>query len=297
MPPGRWWRRWNCSARASTVPFIARYRKEKTGGLDDTQLRKLEERLSYLRELEDRRASVLKAIDEQGKLTPDLARAINGAATKVELEDLYAPYKVKRRTKAQIAREAGLEPLSDALLKNPALDPEAEAAKFIDAGKGVADAKAALDGARHILVERIAETPTLVGGLREWLWSDGELKSAVKKGKGEEGAKFSDYFDFGQRIKDMPSHRALAMLRGMNEGILSLDLDVAHESRQAASGRGPHQERFRHRRSRPPRRRLAGRNGAARLARQAVGYVGNGSVCRASRSAPTPRPSACSRAT
>ena len=230
MPPRRWWRRWNCWARASTVPFIARYRKEKTGGLDDTQLRKLEERLSYLRELEDRRASVLKAIDDQGKLTPDLARAINGAATKVELEDLYAPYKVKRRTKAQIAREAGLEPLSDALLKNPALDPEAEAAKFIDAGKGVADAKAALDGARHILVERIAETPTLVGGLREWLWSDGELKSAVKKGKGEEGAKFSDYFDFGQRIKDMPSHRALAMLRGMNEGILSLDLDVAHES-------------------------------------------------------------------
>ena len=214
----------------ATVPFIARYRKEKTGGLDDTQLRKLEGRLSYLRELEDRRASVLKAIDDQGKLTPDLARAINGAATKVELEDLYAPYKVKRRTKAQIAREAGLEPLSDALLKNPALDPEAEAAKFIDADKGVADAKAALDGARHILVERIAETPTLVGGLREWLWSDGELKSAVKKGKGEEGAKFSDYFDFGQRIKDMPSHRALAMLRGMNEGILSLDLDVAHET-------------------------------------------------------------------
>jgi uncharacterized protein len=214
----------------STVPFIARYRKEKTGGLDDTQLRKLEERLSYLRELEDRRATVLKTIDEQGKLTAELARAINGAATKVELEDLYAPYKPKRRTKAQIAREAGLEPLSESLLANPALDPQAEAAKYIDAGKGVADVKAALDGARHILVERIAETPTVVGGLREWLWSDGELKSAVKKGKNDEGAKFSDYFEFGQRIKDMPSHRALAMLRGANEGILDLDLDMAPEA-------------------------------------------------------------------
>jgi protein Tex len=214
----------------STVPFIARYRKEKTGGLDDTQLRKLEERLGYLRELEDRRALVLKTIDALGKLTPELARSINGAGTKVELEDLYAPFKPKRRTKAQIAREAGLEPLSEALLKNPSLDPEAEAAKFIDAGKGVADAKAALEGARHILIERIAETPALVGGLREWLWTEGDLKSAVRKGKSEEGAKFSDYFEFGQRIKDMPSHRALAMLRGMNEGILSLDLDIAHEA-------------------------------------------------------------------
>ncbi len=213
----------------STVPFIARYRKEKTGGLDDTQLRKLEERLGYLRELEDRRASVLKTIDGLGKLTPELARAINGAETKVELEDLYAPYKVKRRTKAQIAREAGLEPLSEALLKNPALDPQTEAGKFIDAGKGVADVKAALEGARHILIERIAETPALVGNLREWVWGEGELKSAVRKGKNEEGAKFSDYFEFGQRIKDMPSHRALAMLRGANEGFLELDLDVANE--------------------------------------------------------------------
>lgn len=213
----------------ATVPFIARYRKEKTGGLDDTQLRKLEERLGYLRELEDRRATVLKTIDGLGKLTPDLARSIDGAQTKMELEDIYAPFKPKRRTKAQIAREAGLEPLSEVLLKNPNLDPETEAAKFIDAGKGVADAKAALEGARHILVERIAETPTLVGSLREWMWSDGELKSAVRKGKNEEGAKFSDYFEFGQRIKDMPSHRALAMLRGANEGILDLDLDIAHE--------------------------------------------------------------------
>ena len=149
----------------STVPFIARYRKEKTGGLDDTQLRKLEERLGYLRELEDRRATVLKSIEEQGKLTPELSRSINGAETKVELEDLYAPYKPKRRTKAQIAREAGLEPLADALLENPALMPEAEAAKFVDADKGVADAKAALDGARHILIERIGEEPALVGAL------------------------------------------------------------------------------------------------------------------------------------
>ena len=141
----------------STVPFIARYRKEKTGGLDDTQLRKLEERLGYLRELEDRRATVLKSIEEQGKLTPELARSIDDAATKVELEDLYAPFKPKRRTKAQIAREAGLEPLADALLKNPALVPEAEAAKFVAADKGIADAKAALEGARHILIERIGE--------------------------------------------------------------------------------------------------------------------------------------------
>jgi uncharacterized protein len=214
----------------STVPFIARYRKERTGGLDDTQLRKLEERLGYLRELEDRRATVLKSIEEQGKLTPELAKSIAGATTKVELEDLYAPFKPKRRTKAQIAREAGLEPLADALLKNPALMPETEAAKFVAADKGVADAKAALEGARHILIERIGEEAALVGSLREWQWGEGTLKSAVTKGKATEGAKFSDYFDFGQRIKDMPSHRALAMLRGRNEGILTLDLDVAHEA-------------------------------------------------------------------
>lgn len=213
----------------ATVPFIARYRKEKTGGLDDTQLRKLEERLGYLRELEDRRASVLKTIDGLGKLSPELRRAVEGAGTKIELEDIYAPFKPKRRTKAQIAREAGLEPLSVALLNNPSLDPEAEAAKFVDAEKGVADAKAALDGARHILIEQIAETPAVVGGLREWLWSEGELKSVVRKGKNEEGAKFADYFAFGERVKDIPSHRALAMLRGLNEGFLQLDLDVAHD--------------------------------------------------------------------
>jgi len=213
----------------ATVPFIARYRKEKTGGLDDTQLRTLFERLGYLRELEDRRASILKSVGEQGKLTPELERAFNAAATKVELEDLYAPYRPKRRTKAQIAREAGLEPLADALLANPALDPVAEAGKFIAADKGVADQKAALDGARHILIERISERADVVQSLREWEWSEGTLVSKVKKGKDAEGAKFSDYFDFGQSIKDMPSHRALALLRGVNEGILDIDLDVAHD--------------------------------------------------------------------
>jgi protein Tex len=213
----------------ATVPFIARYRKERTGGLDDTQLRKLEERLGYLRELEDRRATVLKSIEEQGKLTPELAQAINGAETKVELEDLYAPYRPKRRTKAQIAKEAGLEPLAEALLANPALAPDAEAAKFVNGEKGVADAKAALDGARHILIERMAEEPKLVGELREWEWAEGVLASKVAKGKEGEGAKFSDYFDFGQRLKDMPSHRVLAMLRGRNEGVLDLNLDVPHE--------------------------------------------------------------------
>jgi protein Tex len=213
----------------STVPFIARYRKEATGGLDDTQLRKLEERLSYLTELEDRRASVLKAIDEQGKLTPELARAINEADTKVALEDLYAPYKIKRRTKAAIAREAGLEPLIDQLLANPSLAPEAAAAAFVSTEKGVADVNAALEGARHILIERIAEKPDLVGHLREWLWSDGVIASKVLKGKDAEGAKFSDYFDFGQRIKDIPSHRALAMFRGRGEAILDIDLDVTVE--------------------------------------------------------------------
>jgi protein Tex len=214
----------------ATVPFIARYRKEKTGGLDDTQLRKLEDRLGYLGELEDRRATVLKSITEQGKLTPELAKAIAAAMTKVELEDLYAPFKPKRRTKAQIAREAGLEPLADALLKNPALQPEAEAAKFIDADKGVADAKGALEGARHILIERIGEQASLVGSLREWQWGEGVLASKVLKAKNQEGAKFSDYFDFSQRIKELPSHRALAMLRGRNEGILDLDLDVPHDA-------------------------------------------------------------------
>ena len=213
----------------ATVPFIARYRKEVTGGLDDTQLRKLEERLGYLTDLEDRRCSVLKSIEGQGKLTPELARAINNAATKVELEDLYAPYKQKRRTKAQIAREAGLEPLTEMLLINPALVPEIEAVKFVNPEKGVEDAKAALEGARFILIERISEDAKLIGTLRETLWSHGRLASSLVKGKATEGAKYSDYFDFSQTIKDMPSHRALALLRGRNEGFLSLDLDIPHD--------------------------------------------------------------------
>ena len=219
-------------AEGSTVPFIARYRKEKTGGLDDTQLRNLDERLGYLRELEDRRATVLKSIDEQGKLTPELAGAINAAETKVDLEDLYAPHKPKRRTKAMIAREAGLELLTDALLANPSLSPEAEAAKFISIEKGVADAKAALDGARHILIERIGETPKLVGELRDWLWETGLGASKVVKGKEAEGAKFSDYFDFSQKMKDLPSHRILALLRGRNEGFLDVELDVPRQDKQ-----------------------------------------------------------------
>ena len=213
----------------ATVPFIARYRKEKTGGLDDTQLRKLEERLSYLTELEERRATVLKTIDEQGKLTPELAKAIQAADDKVTLEDIYAPYKPKRRTKAQIAREAGLEPLCDTLLAHPTLSPEAEAVTYINAEKEVPDVKAALDGARAILIERIGEKSDLVGPLREWLWNDGTLASKVMKGKQAEGAKFADYFNFSQRIKEMPSHRALAMFRGRNEDILDLNLDVATE--------------------------------------------------------------------
>lgn len=210
----------------ATVPFIARYRKERTGGLDDTQLRKLDERLGYLRELEDRRSTVLKSINEQGKMTPELERAIRTASTKVDLEDLYAPYKPKRRTKAQIAREAGLEPLADALLANPALNPDLEAVKFVDGEKGVADAKSALDGARAILIERIGEEAKLVGNLREWLWATGVITSKVAKGKEAEGAKFSDYFDFRQPIREIPSHRALALLRGRNDDILTLDLDV-----------------------------------------------------------------------
>jgi uncharacterized protein len=222
----------------ATVPFIARYRKEKTGGLDDTQLRKLEERLGYLRELEDRRTTVLKSITEQGKLTAELQRAISSAGSKVELEDLYAPYKPKRRTKAQIAREAGLEPLADALIKNPVLDPSAEAEKYISTDKGVADGKAALEGARAILIERIGEDAKLVGALRESLWTDGIVTSKAVKGKESEGAKFSDYFDFSQRIKDMPSHRALALLRGRNEGILDLDLDVPVDDGRAHPAEG-----------------------------------------------------------
>ncbi|WP_373183309.1 Tex family protein [Halomonas campaniensis] len=217
----------------ATVPFIARYRKEVTGGLDDTQLRNLHERLGYLRELEERRVAVLAAIDEQGKLTDELAGQIQAADTKQRLEDLYLPYKKKRRTKAQIAREAGLEPLAEALLADPTRDPETEAAKYLRAAEGdipaVEDAKAALDGARQILMERFAEDPELVGSLRERLWQEGELSARVIPGKEAEGAKFSDYFEHDEKLARTPSHRALAMFRGRNEGVLTLAIRLPGE--------------------------------------------------------------------
>ncbi|TLF48241.1 RNA-binding transcriptional accessory protein [Halomonas urmiana] len=217
----------------ATVPFIARYRKEVTGGLDDIQLRQLHERLAYLRELEERRGAVLAAIDEQGKLTDALAASIRAADTKQRLEDLYLPYKKKRRTKAQIAREAGLEPLAEALLADPSLTPATEAAKYLRAAEGdipaVEDAKAALDGAKQILMERFAEDPELVGRLRERLWSEGELCARLIAGKEQEGAKFSDYFEHDERLAKVPSHRALAMFRGRNEGVLALTLRLPGE--------------------------------------------------------------------
>ena len=215
----------------ATVPFIARYRKERTGGLDDTQLRMLAERLEYLTILHDRREVVLRSIGEQGKLTPELEKQIRAATTKVELEDLYAPYRPKRRTKASVAREAGLEPLADRLLSNPALDPVAEALAYISSDKGVENAEAALEGARSILIERIAESPTLVGQLREKVWTGGKLTTGVVKGKEAEGAKFSDYFEFNENIANMPSHRALALLRGEKEGVLKVDLDIPHDEK------------------------------------------------------------------
>jgi protein Tex len=208
----------------ATVPFIARYRKEVTGGLDDIQLRYLEERLSYLRELGERRATVLRSVEEQGKLTDDLRSEILAADTKQRLEDLYLPYKPKRRTKAQIAREAGLEPLADALLSDPHRDPRAEGLAYVDAAKGVADADAALEGARQILMERFAEDPELAGRLREHLWAQGILVSKLVEGKEQEGNKFSDYFDYREPIHKVPSHRALALFRGRNQGVLNLDL-------------------------------------------------------------------------
>jgi uncharacterized protein len=226
----------------ATVPFIARYRKEATGGLDDSQLRLLEERLVYLRDLEDRRAAVLESIDQQGKLTPELRAAIVAAGTKARLEDLYAPYRPKRRTKAQIAREAGLEPLALSLLANPGLDPAAAAAAYVAPDKGVPDAAAALEGARWILMERFAEDAELVGGLRELLWNSGEWRSTVVPGKEEEGAKFSDYFDAAEPLRNIPSHRVLALLRGRKEGILRLtvrlpDSDVATEPERRIAAR------------------------------------------------------------
>lgn len=213
----------------STVPFIARYRKEVTGSLDDTQLRHLEERLRYLRELEERRGAVLASIEEQGKLTPELAREINLADTKTRLEDLYLPYKQKRRTKGQIALEAGLGPLAEALLQDPTLTPESEAAGYVDADKGVADVKAALEGAKYILMERFAEDADLLARLRGVLQQDAILSARLVPGKETEGAKFSDYFEHDESFKAVPSHRALAIFRGRNEGILSAALKLGEE--------------------------------------------------------------------
>lgn len=220
----------------ATVPFIARYRKEATDGLDDTQLRTLEVRLAYLRELEERRQTVLASIQEQDKLTPELEQAILAADTKTVLEDLYLPYKPKRRTKAQIAREAGLEPLALDLLAHPDLYPETEAGNYLNPEMGVADAEAALEGARQILMERFSEDAALVGRLREKVWNEGVLVASVAKGKEQEGAKFRDYFDYSEAIGKIPSHRALALLRGRNEDMLDLRLlpgkeaEAAHES-------------------------------------------------------------------
>ena len=209
----------------ATVPFIARYRKEVTGGLDDTQLRDLETRLAYLRELEDRRGAILASIEEQGKLTDELRADIEAADSKARLEDLYLPYKPKRRTRAQIAREAGLEPLADGLLADPSLVPEEFAAGFVDADKGVADAKAALDGARAILIERWGEDAALVGELREWLTREGLIRSKVIEGKEIAGEKFRDYFDHAEPLAKIPSHRLLALFRGRREEFLGLDLE------------------------------------------------------------------------
>ncbi|MDD2048883.1 Tex family protein [Pseudomonas putida] len=213
----------------STVPFIARYRKEVTGSLDDTQLRHLEERLRYLRELDDRRASILASIEEQGKLTPELAREIKLADTKTRLEDLYLPYKQKRRTKGQIALEAGLGELADGLLNDPQLSPEAEAARFVDAEKGVADVKAALEGAKYILMERFAEDASLLDKLRSFLKQEAVLSARLVAGKEEEGAKFRDYFEHDELLRSVPSHRALAIFRGRNEGVLAASLKVGEE--------------------------------------------------------------------
>jgi len=219
----------------ATVPFIARYRKEVTGALDDSQLRLLEERLHYLREMEERRRAILGSIEEQGKLTPELQRALLEADTKNRLEDLYLPYKPRRRTKAQIAREAGLEPLAGALLENPSLDPEREAAGYLNPDAGIDDTKAALEGARQILMERFAEDADLLASLRQFLTDNALLAARLVDGKEEEGAKFRDYFEHTEALAKVPSHRALAMFRGRNEGVLYLNLVMHPEEKPTDS--------------------------------------------------------------
>ncbi|WP_347329963.1 Tex family protein [Marinimicrobium locisalis] len=223
----------------ATVPFISRYRKEVTGGLDDTQMRTLEERLRYLREMEDRRETILKSIAEQEKLTPELERDIKAADTKTRLEDLYLPYKPKRRTKGQIAIEAGLEPLADALQADPTLNPETEAAKFLNPEHKIEDTKAALDGAKFILMERFSEDAALLGKLRHFLYQEAQLSARVAPGKdsdqSQEVQKFRDYFEHEEPLKSVPSHRALAMFRGRNEGILNLALTLGNEEDRSAA--------------------------------------------------------------
>ncbi|WP_344320297.1 Tex family protein, partial [Streptomyces macrosporus] len=223
----------------STVPFIARYRKEATGGLDDAQLRTIEERLRYLRELEERRTAILESVRAQGKLDAELEARIRAADSKARLEDIYLPYKPKRRTKAQIAREAGLEPLADGLLSDPTVEPAAAAAAFVDPDKGVADASAALEGARAILTERFGEDADLIGELRETMWRRGRLVSRVREGKEEQGAKFADYFDFAEPFTRLPSHRVLAMLRGEKEEVLDLTMDPEPEDAPEGAPAGP----------------------------------------------------------
>lgn len=240
----------------ATVPFVARYRKEATGGLDDTQLRTLAGRLAYLRELEERRVAILASIEEQGKLTPQLRGEIESAGTKQRLEDLYLPYRPKRRTKAQIAREAGLAPLAEALLADPALVPEQAALEYLNPGAGFADAKAALDGARQTLMETFSEDAALLGELRQLLYAEGQIRSTIEKGKEEVGAKFRDWFDFRESFAAIPSHRALALLRGRNEGILRLTLDLP---RSNGDENAPH----------PCEQRIAARFGIRNLGRPA----------------------------
>lgn len=218
----------------NTIPFIARYRKEATGGLDDTQLRHFETRLIYLRELEDRRQTILKSIEEQGKLTDELRDKIHATQSKTELEDLYLPYKPKRRTKGQIAIEAGLEPLANLLWNEPKNDPESTALSFVDADKGVTDTKVALDGARYILMERFAEDAGLLAKVRDYLAKNAVIVSKVNEGKETEGAKFQDYFDHQELLKNVPSHRALAMFRGRNEGILQLSLNADPDAEEGS---------------------------------------------------------------
>jgi len=221
----------------ATVPFVARYRKEATGALDDTQLRRLEERLRYLRELDERRSVILDSISQQGKLDPALKQAIDAADSKARLEDLYLPYRPKRRTKAQIAREAGLEPLAEALLARPDQSPDQVAGRYVEPDKGVSDSAAALEGARAILVERFSEDATLIGTLREEVWSRGRLCSRVRAGKAESGAKFADYFEFSEALASLPSHRILALFRGEKEEVLTLELmpDPAAQDRDEPS--------------------------------------------------------------